>query len=79
MVLCALHGLSFGTLYAPFASLMFGFSFNIQTMAAWIAAGFMFDVTHAIGNFAAGALIIPLSELLKKLDTQILGQDKGPV
>jgi len=74
MVLCALHGLSFGTLYAPFSAFMFGFSFNLKTMATWIAAGFMFDVTHAIGNFAAGALIIPLSELLKKLNAQVLGK-----
>jgi len=66
MMLCALHGLSFGTLYAPAQALMFGFSF--QVTVAWIIAGLPFDVIHAIGNFAAGTLILPLSSLLIRLD-----------
>jgi energy-coupling factor transport system substrate-specific component len=68
MVLCALGGLSFGTLYAPFWALWTGLSFN--GMVAWIAAGFPVDIGYAISNFAFGTLIIPLSELLKKLDRQ---------
>jgi hypothetical protein len=36
-------------------------------MLAWIAAGFVFDITHAIGNFAAGFLILPMGQLLMKL------------
>jgi len=68
MVLCALHGLSFGTLYAPLSALLFGYAFNLQTMLAWIAAGLPFDITHAISNFTAGILIVPLHELLKKLN-----------
>ena len=70
MVLCGLHGLSFGTLYAPFQALVFGLSF--QGMVAWIIAGIPFDITHAIGNLAAGVMIIPLSELLRKLDKQLI-------
>jgi energy-coupling factor transport system substrate-specific component len=66
MVLCGLHGLSFGALYAPVQAFMFGLSF--EAMITWIIAGFWFDVIHAIGNFTAGTLIIPLSALLKKLD-----------
>jgi len=69
MVLCALHGLSFGALYAPYWALIFGL--NFQGMIAWIIAGIPFDTTHAISNLAAGILIVPLVELLKKLDTQI--------
>ena len=65
MVLCALHGLSFGILYAPFQAWVFGLSF--QGMVAWIIAGIPFDVTHAISNLAAGILIVPLSELLIRL------------
>jgi len=65
MVLCALHGLSFGLLYAPFQAWVFGLSF--QGMVAWIIAGIPFDVTHAISNLAAGILIVPLSELLIRL------------
>ena len=64
---CALHGLAFGTLYAPAQALMFGLSF--KATLAWIASGFPFDVLHAAGNLAAGVLIFPLSRLLLKLES----------
>ena len=66
MVLCGLHGLFFGIMYAPAQALMFGLSF--EAMIAWIIAGFPFDIIHAIGNVAAATLIIPLFSLVKKLD-----------
>jgi energy-coupling factor transport system substrate-specific component len=62
---CALHGLLYGILYSPAQAVMFGMSFS--QAVAWIAAGFPFDVIHAVGNFVAGLLVFPLSELLKKL------------
>lgn len=62
----ALFGLSFGTLYAPAQALMFNLSF--KQMVAWIVAGLSFDAIHAAGNFAVGFLVLPFSELLKKLD-----------
>lgn len=65
-VVCGLHGLMFGTLYAPAQALFFGFDFR-QTLA-WIAAGFPWDILHAVGNFAAGFLILPLVKLIRKLD-----------
>jgi hypothetical protein len=68
MVLCALCGLLFGALYAPFWALWAGLSFN--GMAAWIIAGLPVDMGYAVCNFAAGVLIIPLSELLKKLEKE---------
>ncbi len=64
-IICALHGLFFGVLYAPIQALMYGFTFE-QTLA-WIAAGFTFDVIHMIGNFAVGLLILPASEALKRM------------
>ena len=64
-IICGLHGLAFGALYAPAHAIMYGFSFE-QTVA-WIIAGLTFDVVHAVGNFAAGMLILPFSELLTKL------------
>ena len=66
MGVCALHGLCFGTLYAPFQAVVFGLDFA-KTLA-WIAAGLPFDVIHALGNLAAGALIVPLVELLRRLE-----------
>lgn len=61
-----LFGLSFGTLYAPAQAVMFNLSF--KQMIAWIIAGLSFDALHAAGNFAAGFLVLPLSDLLKKLE-----------
>ncbi len=66
---CALHGALFGVLYAPAQALLFGLDF--QGMLAWIAAGFVFDITHAIGNFAAGLLILPMSSLLNRLNNTL--------
>ena len=60
---CALHGLSFGTIFAPAQALMVGFTF--KQMLAWIAAGFYFDITHAIGNLCLGVLIVPMIHTLR--------------
>lgn len=67
-VVCSLHGLLFGTLYAPAQALMMGLSF--KSTIAWIIAGLPWDAVHAAGNFVAGFLIYPLSELLNKLKTK---------
>ena len=64
-LICALHGLFFGALYAPVQAFMYGFTFE-QTLT-WIAAGLTFDIIHMIGNFAVGLLIFPISITLKKL------------
>ena len=68
-LICALHGLFFGALYAPIQALMFRFAFE-QTLA-WIAAGLTFDIIHMAGNFALGLLIFPVSATLKKLTKDI--------
>lgn len=62
----ALHGLSFGTIYAPAQALLMGFSFK-QTLA-WIASGFYFDITHAVGNLCLGVLIVPMIHILRMAD-----------
>lgn len=61
-LVCALHGLLFGVLYAPAQALLF--HLNFKQMLAWIAAGVPFDALHGLGNLVAGCLIVPLSELL---------------
>lgn len=65
-IVCALHGLAYGTLYAPAQALMFGMS--LEQTIAWIAVGLPWDAVHALGNFAAGFLIIPLVRLLLRLE-----------
>lgn len=64
-VICSLHGFLYGILYAPAQALMFGLDF--KGMVAWIIAGFPYDILHGIGNFVAGLLIVPLTQLMKKL------------
>lgn len=69
MAVCALHGLCYGTLYAPAQALFFGL--NFKGMITWIIAGLPYDALHGLGNLAAGVLIIPLTELLQKLEKGI--------
>ena len=64
-LVCGLHGLAFGILYAPAQALFF--RLDAAGTLAWIAAGFPFDLLHAVGNLAAGCLILPLSALLLRL------------
>ncbi len=68
-IVCALHGLLYGILYSPAQALLF--KLNLRETLVWIAAGFPFDIIHAIGNFALGFFIIPLSELLLRLARQV--------
>lgn len=63
---CGLHGLLYGTLYAPTQALLFGL--NFEGMVAWIVAGFPFDVIHAVGNVCLSVLILPLTRLLTLLE-----------
>lgn len=69
MLVCGLHGLAFGLLYAPSQALFFGFSF--KTTIAWVISGLPWDVVHGIGNFAAGTLIVPLSSLIRRIDPSL--------
>lgn len=64
-IVCCLHGLAFGTLYAPAQALMMGL--NFKGMIAWIVAGLPWDAIHGAGNLVMGTLIYPLSALLRKL------------
>lgn len=65
-IVCALHGILFGTLYAPAQAIMFGL--NFKGMIAWIIAGLPWDVVHMCGNIACSLLTIPLYKLLSKLE-----------
>jgi energy-coupling factor transport system substrate-specific component len=65
MAVCGLHGLLFGTLYAPAQAIMFHLSF--QQTIAWIIAGLPFDFIHAAGDFCAGALVLPCAALIRKV------------
>ncbi|MBQ2719339.1 MAG: hypothetical protein IJF73_04645 [Clostridia bacterium] len=62
-----LHGLLFGLLYAPFEALLYGLD-SWEKVAAWLSAGLVFDVTHAVSNAVFGTLILPFSRLLWRLE-----------
>lgn len=66
MAVAGLHGLLYGTLYAPFQALAFGLSF--RGMLAWIVSGLPWDCVHAAGNLVLSSLAVPLISLLKRLD-----------
>lgn len=63
VIVCGLHGLLYGTLYAPAQALMFGLNFE-QTLA-WIVAGLPYDLIHCVSNLLAGVLILPIVKILK--------------
>ncbi len=65
-IVCALHGLLYGTLYAPVQALLYGFDFD--TTLKWIVAGLPWDILHAFGNLAVGLLIFPLVKLIRKVN-----------
>lgn len=64
IAVCSLHGFAYGTLYAPFQALMYGF--NLEQTLTWIVAGLPWDAVHGISNLIAGVLIIPIISLLQR-------------
>ena len=63
MLVCALHGFLFGTLYAPAQAILFGL--NFKKTIAWIIAGLPWDIMHGISNFFCGILIVPIIAALR--------------
>ena len=69
MLLCGLFGLAFGTLCAPVQAAFFHLS--LPGTLAWIAAGFPFDVTHAVGNAVIACLSPVVIRLLQRLEARV--------
>lgn len=63
MTVCALHGLLYGTLYAPAQALIFGLDF--KATITWIITGLPWDGIHAVSNFICGLLIVPIITILR--------------
>ena len=71
VVVCALHGYLFGTLYAPSQVLLF-FGGDFSKMLPWIIAGIPADLIHGTGNLVLGAcLIYPMVKVLKKTQNRL--------
>ena len=69
VVFCTLHGLLFGVLYAPVQMI---YNSDLNYIISWVSVGFVTaDIYHGIGNCIFGILlIVPLSELLLKLEAK---------
>lgn len=67
MVVCAMHGFLFGTLYAPAQALIYGL--NFKGMITWIIVGLPYDAIHGVSNFFCGTLIVPLVMALRKIES----------
>ena len=69
MVVSAIHGLLLDVFYIP-AYLLFA---NIPLERLWLTflMGLPYVALQAVGNFALGTLIVPISRLLRKLDKKI--------
>ena len=64
MTVCGLHGLLYGTLYAPFQALAFHLDF--KATLSWIAAGFPWDIIHGVSNFWMAVLVLPFIEAIRR-------------
>lgn len=64
MIVCMLHGLCYGTLYAPFQALMYHLDFHATV--AWIISGLPFDAVHAASNFCMAVLVVPFIKAIRK-------------
>ena len=77
MIVCpvtgGLHGILFGTLYAPFWAIIMHLDFN--GFIAYIINGLSFDVLHAIGNIASCTLVCPLYVALDKAERKYIRSD----
>ena len=67
-LVCALHGILYGTMYAPAQALLFGLNFKMTV--AWVVAGLPWDFIHMLGNIALSTLIIPLYKVLSKIEAK---------
>ena len=70
MIVCALHGFLYGTLYAPAQAILFGLDF--RGMIDWIIVGLPYDLIHGVSNFFCGILIMPLVNLLLRLEKEVV-------
>jgi len=70
MIIGALHGFLYGTLYAPFQA--FAFNLDFEGTIAWIISGIPFDLIHGAGNLLTCSLVLPIAIPLKKVSDKFM-------
>lgn len=68
-LVCGAHGFLYGVLYAPAQAIISGL--NWQGMIGWIIQGLPYDLMHGCSNLAMGLMIMPLVQVIKKMDKTI--------
>ena len=69
-LVCGLHGFAFGLLWIP--SQMVFMSFTLEQALIWWEFGFFTaDIPHGIGNLVGSTLVVPLVNLIRKLDKRV--------
>lgn len=63
---CSLHGFAYGILCVPSEMLFLGLPW--AGVPIWLLKGLPFDVAHGVSNLLTGLLIIPMMELLQRLN-----------
>ncbi|MBO4413826.1 MAG: hypothetical protein J5830_03890 [Clostridia bacterium] len=66
-VICGLHGLLYGTLYAPYQCAVF-LGGNLKLMFLWILSGLPYDAMHMVGDLIMSSLAVPLSGVICRID-----------
>lgn len=69
MVVCAIHGFCYGTLYAPSQAILYGL--NFKGMISWIIAGLPWDMLHGVSNFFCGILVVPIVRTLRMAEKNV--------
>ena len=68
-VVCGLHGLCFGIMYAPMQALLYHLSWKATLM--WVVSGLPFDLIHGISDFFTALAVLPLYTALSKLENNL--------
>lgn len=68
-LVCAAHGFLFGVLYAPAQAILYGL--NWKGMVGWIIQGLPYDMMHGVGNLLCGTLILPLVNVVQRMEKQM--------
>lgn len=69
-LVCGLHGFGFGLWWIPSQMLLMSFSFK-QALVWWQFGFFTADIPHGIGNLVGSILIVPLVNLIRRLDKRL--------
>ncbi len=69
-MVCGLHGFAFGFLWIPAQMLLMSFTWK-QALVWWKFGFFTADIPHGVGNLVGSTLVVPMVNLIRKLDKRL--------